>query len=121
MFELEKQFYFEAGHLLTHHQGTCRRPHGHSYRFALKIRGHSLNSSGSNSQMVMDFQQLSAMVRPMIDQYFDHQWLNETLNTDSPTAEFIAEWIYHYLKRSLPALYSVTVWETSTASATYWE
>ena len=71
--------------------------------------------------MVTDFHVITAAVEPMINKNFNHQWLNESLNTDSPTSEFIAQWVYRHLKPLLPDLYSITVSETASSSATYWE
>lgn len=119
MFEVEKSFAFEAGHVLDHHDGKCRYPHGHSYRIHIKLCADQLISSGPKKNMVVDFTSISLIVKPMIDKYFDHKWLNDSLETDAPTAEFIAYWIFHYLEPYLPSLYSVTVHETQTASATY--
>lgn len=121
MFEVEKTFRFEAGHVLAHHDGKCCQPHGHSYLLQVKLRSKTLIKSGAKTNMVQDFKDISDAVNPMVKKYFDHQWINETLATDSPTAEFIAHWVYQHLKSLLPALYSVTVWETTTAQATYYE
>ena len=121
MFYIEKRFYFAAGHVLKHHNGKCRENHGHTYKIKITIKGKKLAISGARKNMVCDFQEISAVVNPMIEQYFDHQWLNDTLKTDSPTAEFIAKWIYDYLKPSFPNLYSVVVHETETASVIYTE
>ena len=121
MFEVEKSFAFEAGHLLDHHDGKCRHPHGHSYVVKIKIRSNELIASGPKKNMVTDFATISSVVKPMIDQYFDHKWLNDTLDNNSPSAEFIAYWIFHYLAPLLPGLHAVTVHETNTASATYYK
>jgi 6-pyruvoyltetrahydropterin/6-carboxytetrahydropterin synthase len=119
MFELEKTFTFEAGHALEHHDGKCRNPHGHSYVLKVLIRSNNLIRSGPQKNMVLDFCQISNLVKPMIEKYLDHHWLNNTLETDSPSAEFIASWIFHYLEPHLPGLYAITLYETSTASVTY--
>jgi 6-pyruvoyltetrahydropterin/6-carboxytetrahydropterin synthase len=119
MFELEKSFSFEAGHLLDHHDGKCRYPHGHSYVIKVFIRSSHLITSGPMKNMVTDFANISKFVKPMIEQYFDHKWLNDTLESDSPSAEYIAYWIFHYLKPHLPGLHAITVCETETAAATY--
>lgn len=119
MFEVEKTYTFEAGHLLDHHDGKCRHPHGHSYVIMIKLRATQLVSDGPKKNMVIDFAAISDIVKPMIEEYFDHKWLNDTLQTDSPTAEYIAYWIFHHLISYLPNLYSVTVCETNTARATY--
>eukprot|EP00741_Cyanophora_paradoxa_P009917 tig00000157_g9606.t1 len=121
MFEIKKVFTFESAHHLVHHEGKCRRPHGHSYVLKVRVRADDLVSKGSSTNMVMDFSDISKVVKPMVDSYLDHQNLNETLNNDSPSAEFIARWIYRHLKPQIPGLYSITVCETATASATYWE
>lgn len=119
MFELQKIFTFEAGHLLDHHDGKCRHPHGHSYTLKIKIRAGGLIPDGPQKNMVTDFGHITAIVEPMIEHYFDHKWLNDSLCTDAPTAEFIAKWIFDYLYPSINGLYSVTVCETATCSATY--
>jgi 6-pyruvoyltetrahydropterin/6-carboxytetrahydropterin synthase len=121
MFEIEKTFRFEAGHMLEHHDGRCRNRHGHSYVLTIKIVSDQLIPSGPKRNMVVDFDDISKVVKPMIDQYLDHQWLNESLDSDSTTVEFIAQWIYRYLKPLLPQLTAVTLWETATARATYSE
>jgi 6-pyruvoyltetrahydropterin/6-carboxytetrahydropterin synthase len=119
MYEVEKTFSFEAGHILDHHDGKCRQPHGHSYVMKIKLRTNQLDPSGPKKNMVIDFTSISLIVKPMIEHYFDHKWLNDSLETDAPTAEFIAHWTYHYLEPLLPNLYSVTISETNTSNATY--
>jgi 6-pyruvoyltetrahydropterin/6-carboxytetrahydropterin synthase len=118
-FEVEKIFSFEAGHLLDHHDGKCRHPHGHSYVLKVRLRTDALVKEGPQKNMVVDFSLISDIVKPMIKTYFDHQWLNTTLECDSPTAEYIAFWVYNYLEPLIPSLYSVTICETPSASATY--
>ena len=121
MFEIEKSYTFEAGHSLLHHDGKCRHPHGHSYLLTIRLRSKKLEESGPKKNMVLDFSDISAHVKPMIEKYLDHKWLNDTLQTDSPSAEFIAQWIFIRLKPKLAALFSVSVHETATSKATYFE
>lgn len=121
MYELEKIYTFEAGHVMTHHDGKCSRPHGHSYILKVRLRCKELIPSGPKTNMVMDFYDLNQIVRPMIEEFFDHRWLNETLNSSSPSVEFIAKWIYDYLKPRLPLLYSIALNETASALVTYRE
>ncbi|MBA3722151.1 MAG: 6-carboxytetrahydropterin synthase QueD [Parachlamydiaceae bacterium] len=119
MFEVDKSFHFEAGHVLDHHDGKCRHPHGHSYVLKVTIRSAELEKSGPKKNMVMDFSTITEVVKPMIDHYFDHKWLNDTLESDSPSAEFMAKWIFDFLESKLIGLYSITIFETKTCSATY--
>ncbi len=119
MFTLEKRFTFEAGHQLHHHKGKCNHPHGHSYILIISIRSSTISSSGSDKNMVIDFTEIKNIVLPMIKTYFDHKWLNDTLDTDSPTAEFIAQWIYNHLKPDFSLLWKVTLYETATSWVSY--
>src|SRR5690625_4882067 len=119
MFTIVKIFRFEAGHQLIHHDGACKEPHGHSYILEVQIQSNSLNEDGPKKNMVIDFHQVSDIVKPMVKTYLDHKWLNETLNTDSPTSEFIARWIYQYLADKLPGLHTVTLSETTTSKVIY--
>ncbi len=120
MFELQKSFSFEAGHSLKYHEGKCRGPHGHSYHMEIVLRSAKLVESGTSQNMVMDFGDISGVVKPMIEEYLDHQWLNDTLGTDSPTAEYIARWVYEYLESRVENLYAVELRETNSAKVTYY-
>lgn len=119
MYEVEKAFRFEAGHQLHHHDGPCAMPHGHSYKLVVTVRSNSLASSGPKKNMVLDFYEITAAVKPMIDTYFEHKWINDTLETDSPTVEFLSKWIFDFLSLKLPGLQSVAVFETENSKATY--
>ena len=119
IFEVEKTFTFEAGHVLTHHDGLCARPHGHSYTLKVAVRGTSLTEHGPKQGMIVDFHQISLVVRQMLQDHFDHHWLNETLQTESPTAEIIARWIFDYLQPKLPGLDRVSVGETASSTVSY--
>ncbi|KAF6000881.1 hypothetical protein F1559_002022 [Cyanidiococcus yangmingshanensis] len=93
--------------------------HGHSYVLVVEVATEALVSTGPKKGMVMDFEEITAIVRPVVDKFLDHRHLNETLDTDAPTAEYIAYWIYVQLKPHIPLLTAVTVEETATARATY--
>ncbi len=119
MYALEKTFRFEAGHCLEHHDGKCKDPHGHSYVLGVCLSSDSLVATGPKTNMILDFADIAAIVKPMIEAYFDHKWLNDTLKTDSPTIEFMAKWIYDYLQPKLAHLSAITIWETTSCKVTY--
>lgn len=119
MFELEKSFRFEAGHVLSHHDGKCSSPHGHSYELVVHVQAPSLIPTGPKKNMVADFLDISLIVKPMIDKYLDHHWLNDSLQNDSPTAEFIAKWIFDYLLPLISGLTAITLHETRSSKVTY--
>uniref|UniRef100_A0A7S3A9I6 6-pyruvoyl tetrahydrobiopterin synthase n=1 Tax=Rhodosorus marinus TaxID=101924 RepID=A0A7S3A9I6_9RHOD len=115
---LEKSFAFEAMHLLVGHDGKCARPHGHSYKLTVVVSLDRVHADGPKKNMAMDFGDISVKVKPMIETYFDHRNLNETLGTDNPTAEYIAEWIFTFLSQSIAGLEAITINETATSSVT---
>lgn len=114
---LGKEFKFEAAHQLLEHGGQCRRLHGHSYRFKLEIRG-DLITSGSSKNMVVDYGEISP-VGKAIEERLDHRFLNEVMQEEMPTAEFIARWIFEEAKRYLPLLCAVDVSETANTWCRY--
>lgn len=119
-FELRKSFAFEASHVLTGHNGKCARLHGHSYILTLVLRGARLQRSGPQRNMLADFCDISAAAKKVIASHLDHHHLNDTLQTDSPTAEFIARWAYRALAPTLgPRLVEVELRETATAVVVY--
>ena len=111
---IRKQFRFEAAHVLPHHNGKCARLHGHSYKLEVTIAG-PLRSTGPDQGMVMDFGDLSAIVKSEVLERLDHSHLNDLL--PNPTCECILEWITDALSKHIPLLDEVVLWETDTACA----
>ena len=67
--KIAKEFRWEMGHRLPHHEGLCKNVHGHSYRMIVEVTG-DLNGEG----MVIDFFDLDSIVQPILDKY-DHAFL----------------------------------------------
>lgn len=120
MYLLKKKFTFEAAHQLHNHDGKCSRLHGHSWIGWLIVQGDKLHTSGPKQGMLVDYGDLSAAVKPLVEQYLDHHFLNETTGLEDTTSENLAKWVYDQLSASVPALVAVTIEETCTAICTYW-
>ncbi len=125
---LEKEFRFEASHQLTHHDGKCARLHGHSWVGRIAVSGNVLKASGPKRGMLWDYADLSAVMKPIVEQYLDHWHLNETLMHDSPTSEIIASWLWSRVTFDLLGLgmppemvksLTVTIEETCTSRCTH--
>jgi 6-pyruvoyltetrahydropterin/6-carboxytetrahydropterin synthase len=112
--QIRKQFAFEAAHVLPHHPGKCSRLHGHSYRLDVTVDG-PLQEDGPAAGMLVDFDELSRIVRAGVIDALDHRHLNDTI--ENPTSEHIVLWIWHRLEHQLPHLAELTLWETATACA----
>jgi len=114
---ITKIFRFESAHHLPGHHGKCARPHGHSYRLEVTIRGPIKNASGeSDHGMVMDFGDLSQIVKNSVIERLDHQDLNVVTGLHT-TAENLAHWIWGELTTqglSEALLYRIRLWETDS-------
>ncbi len=113
---ITQAFTFEAAHHLPHVPEThrCRRLHGHSYRVELRLAGELDAFSG----FVVDFFDVEKVFQPLLER-LDHHLLNEIEGLQNPTAENIAIWIYQGVKRALPQLEAVKVFETPMCWAEY--
>ena len=115
-----KEFRFEAAHRLPNHTGKCRRLHGHSWVGRVYIQGNTLYLEGSQKGMLMDFGLVSSYIEPIIEEYLDHYYLNETTGLESPTSEELARWLYEKLELAgLPGLEAVEIRETCTSGCIY--
>jgi 6-pyruvoyltetrahydropterin/6-carboxytetrahydropterin synthase len=114
---ITKIFRFEAAHHLPGHHGKCARPHGHSYRLEVTVRGSIKHAPGeSDHGMVMDFGDLSRIVEHAVIEHLDHQDLNAVTNIHT-TAENLVHWIWDALTtHGLPEalLYRIRLWETES-------
>ncbi|MBX7242805.1 MAG: 6-carboxytetrahydropterin synthase QueD [Bacteroidia bacterium] len=119
---ITKEFRFEAAHYLPNmpEGHKCRRMHGHSFKIGVKVKGQPDAFSG----IVMDFAEIKAIVKPLIEM-LDHYVINEvgTENNSpllqNPTSENLAKWFFESLKEKLPGLYSIEVYETCTSYCEY--
>ncbi|MCP2342955.1 6-pyruvoyl trahydropterin synthase family protein [Actinomadura rupiterrae] len=121
MFEITKQFHFEAGHWLNGlpEGHKCGRYHGHSYRVRITLASPELDATG----FVADFGDL-APVNALLKARLDHQTLNDLL--DQPSSELLAQWIFQQCQKVLPPAVAglvtqVAVSETATSWALYRE
>lgn len=117
---LAKEFRFEAAHKLPHHDGKCARLHGHSWRGVVYVAGNTLIEQGAQQGMVIDYSDIKKYLKPLVDNYLDHYYLNESTGLESPTSEQIAAWIYQKLEEAgLPGLQAVRIDETCTSICLY--
>jgi 6-pyruvoyltetrahydropterin/6-carboxytetrahydropterin synthase len=111
---IRKEFTFDAAHNLTKYHGKCERLHGHTYRIAVVVKG-----TPNKESMVIDFCELSSIVKERILSVLDHSYINEVL--PQPSAENIAIWIWKQLEQAVLRdnckLEIIEVWETTSSCA----
>jgi 6-pyruvoyltetrahydropterin/6-carboxytetrahydropterin synthase len=125
MFEVTVEDSFAAGHYLRNYKGKCENPHGHNYKVRVTLQGRELDPAG----LLLDFKDLKVVMKPTIDR-LDHQMMNdiEPFTTLNPSAENLAKYFFDETNRHLKSATSgrvsvkvVTIWETDTTTATYFE
>ncbi len=129
---ISKEFRWEMGHRLPYHTEGCQNIHGHSYRMVVELIGET-----DESGMVLDFGEISQIVRPILAQ-LDHSFmvdpwdammqavLRENNLKATPveffsTAENIAHWMLSQVRAGVqsPRIHeiAVQVFETVTSMA----
>lgn len=122
MFELMVETTFAAAHQLRGYMGKCEHLHGHNWKVQVHVTAEKLNEI----DIAIDFQELRRLTNE-ITVSLDHTFLNDVFpfTEKNPSSENIAKWIYDTLRKKINSgdvqLTAVTVWESETASATYYE
>jgi len=123
LIRLSKEFTFEASHQLINHDGKCARLHGHSWKAIVTLKDNAARTykTGPKENMLVDYADIKKAVAPLVEEYLDHHHLNETLQSDMPTSEYVAKWLFDKLKPTLPTLESICIKETCTSECEYFE
>ena len=118
MFELKAQMYFAAAHHLLNYEGECENQHGHNWLVEAYVTGNELDKSN----ILIDYKVLKRELKAILD-LLDHKDLNELpyFVGESPSSEMISKFIYKKLKEKIGILSKVSVWETNTSCASYYE
>lgn len=122
MYELMIETSFSAAHQLRGYMGKCEKLHGHNWKVQVHVSAERLNEI----DLAIDFHELKRLTNEIISP-LDHTLLNEIFpfTEKNPSSENIAKWIYDCLKKKINdeniELSAVTVWESDSASATYYE
>ncbi|MBI4691515.1 MAG: 6-carboxytetrahydropterin synthase QueD [Nitrospirae bacterium] len=122
MFELMVETTFSAAHQLRGYKGKCEQMHGHNWKVQVHVVAERLN----DIDIAMDFHDLKEILNEVVEP-LDHSFLNNIFpfTEKNPSSENIAKWIYDSINKKLSdeqvEVSAVTVWESDTASATYYE
>lgn len=113
MYLLTVKVEFDAAHRLEGYKGDCANLHGHRWTVEASFDF----SETDNIGICCDFKILKDTIKGIVP---DHKYLNDIM-PDNPTAENISKWIFDQLKELDFPVVSVVVWETPSASVTYYE
>ena len=123
MFTLKVTDKFCAAHQLVGYPGDCANLHGHTWKVEMVIAGPSLNEM----EMLIDFRDAKDTLNEILAPLDHNGSLNDILQIDHPTAEYLAWHIFYEIKDALVALglpmdtvlKEVTVWESDNAGVTF--
>ena len=122
MYELSIETGFASAHQLRGYKGKCEKLHGHNWKVQISVTAERLNEI----DLAIDFHELKKIANELISP-LDHAFLNDIFpfTEKNPSSENIAKWIYDSLKKRIQdeniRVSAVTVWESDTASASYYE
>ncbi len=121
MFEITVKGDFAAAHRLNNYRGACENLHGHNFIVEVSVLCDKLDSSF----IAIDFKDLKRALREITGR-LDHTYLNdhEYFRSTNPTSEMLAKYIYEEMKKRLNErckMGRVSVYETPTSKATYFE
>lgn len=120
MFELTISGHICSAHFLKGYNGPCKDLHGHTWKIEATIFAQRLDDIG----LVADFQDMKQRLHATLE-VIDHVCLNDLpyFKENNPSTENIARYVHEeFSKACLPfKLKQVRVWESDTASITYFE
>lgn len=120
MYELTITDHIAAAHFLRGYDGPCANLHGHTWKVDVTVVSKDLNEIG----LVADFRDIKVKLKKFLS-HLDHVNLNDlaAFRDVNPSTENLAKYIYQgFSKECVPFLLSkVRVWESETASVTYYE
>ena len=121
MYEVMIKTEFASAHNLRNYEGACETIHGHNWKVDVVVEQETLDEAG----LAVDFKVLKEKTDIIVND-LDHIYLNEhkAFREVNPSSENIAKYIYDELKKALGSVTLVkriTVWETDSAAASYYE
>lgn len=136
MLTATKTVRFDAAHMLANHDGQCKNLHGHTYRVDVEVA-----RTDESRDMVIDFKDLKKIVEETVLSRFDHSFIYNNASeaeceiaavlrrhsmrtVELPfrsTAENLAAYFFGELKKNVPGLCAVKVFETPDSCAEYRE
>ena len=120
MFEVSVRDHIASAHQLHGYDGPCKDMHGHTWKVEIVVCGKDLDVVG----LLADFKVLKAKLKEVIAP-LDHVVLNDlpAFKGINPSTENLARHIYRALNTTFAplCLKHVQVWESDTASVTYYE
>jgi 6-pyruvoyltetrahydropterin/6-carboxytetrahydropterin synthase len=122
MYEIKIITSFSAAHRLENFYGKCEALHGHNWKVEVFLQGERLDEAG----LLRDFGVVKARTRELLEE-IDHKYLNElpVFSNQNPSSENLARFLFQRLAAALNRdgvkVSRVSVWESDTSCASYFQ
>lgn len=122
MYEIKIVTSFSAAHRLENFYGKCEALHGHNWKVEVFLQGERLDEAG----LLQDFGVVKARTRELLEE-IDHKYLNELpmFSNQNPSSENLARFLFQRLAAALNRdrvkVSRVSVWESDTSCASYFQ
>ena len=124
MYRIGISGHFDAAHYIKDYPGKCSRMHGHRWKVEVVVEGQELGEMN----ILIDFGWIKTWLGSILNK-LDHYVLNEQLNEQNVTAEFLSRWIYGIANTwesysgwpKGARVVHITVWESPDCYAEYSE
>ena len=122
MFEISIQSSFASAHRLRNYKGQCEALHGHNWKVEVYVKSQKLNDIG----LAIDFKDLKEITKKILSG-LDHKYLNDIPPFDeiNPSSENIARFLFNRIKEEIKdpsvSVSKISVWESDTSFASYFE
>ena len=143
--KIGKVIQWDMGHRVLNHRSICKGLHGHRYKAEICVEGELIQESGTSEEgMVIDFADIKRTGQKLIQEELDHAFMvwdkdeelleffkhsnghKPVIVPFTPTAENVAEYIFHILEDKFSDVYktglhlqSIKLWETPSSFALY--
>ncbi|KKM21864.1 hypothetical protein LCGC14_1631210, partial [marine sediment metagenome] len=105
------------------YDGKCQRTHGHRWEVEVHLQCEELDKLN----MLLDFSKVKKTMDKIIDEFLDHWHLNETLEEENVTAEFLAKWFFGMFINVFYSTYAgttadlarIVIWESPNCCVEY--
>lgn len=110
-----RRYSFQAAHQLPNVPAghKCGNMHGHGFKVIIHA-----NHKIGDGDLSIDYDYLDTCWAPIKEQ-LDHACLNDLRGLENPTSEMLSSWIWAQVKKTLPDLSSVSVYETASCGASF--
>lgn len=99
MKSVTKEITFDCAHMLSNYEGKCNNLHGHTYKVCVQLASMGLQLTGSQRDMIVDFNKLKEAMQSVIMDKFDHALVISGDGLREEAEDALLKWAIKYNKK----------------------